>query len=108
LVASLGICALGVGLGACLPNFKETDPSKIAAGFGGTLNLVISLFLLIVLMGLLSGIWHLNHTGENYTNPSFTGTLFIIAGIASGSEIGLMAALIPMALGSQNLRSKEF
>ena len=108
LVASLGICALGVGLGACLPNFKETDPSKIAAGFGGTLNLVISLFLLILLMGLLSGIWHLNHTGENYVNPSFTGILFIIAGVASGSLIGLMAALIPMALGSQNLRSKEF
>jgi ABC-2 type transport system permease protein len=95
-------------LGACLPNFKETDPSKIAAGFGGTLNLVISLFLLILLMGLISGIWHMNHTGETYANPSFTGILFIIAGIASGSVIGLMAALIPMAMGSQNLRSKEF
>lgn len=108
LIASLAICALGVGLGACVPNFKETDPSKIAAGFGGTLNLVISLFLLIVLIALLSGIWHLNHSGDQYYAPSFNGTLFIVAGIATGSVIGLMAMLIPMSAGSHYLRSKEF
>jgi len=108
LIASLSLCALGVGLGSYFPNFKETDPSKIAAGFGGTLNLVISLFLLILLVGLISGIWHANHLGENYANPSPSGFLVILLGVVLGTIIGLLAALIPMAAGAQFLRSREF
>src|SRR5262249_17365341 len=42
-VLSAGLSGLSVGLGACMPNFRETDPSKIAVGFGGTLDLVASL-----------------------------------------------------------------
>ena len=38
-----GLSGLSVGLGAIVPNFRETDPSKIAVGFGGTLNLVAGL-----------------------------------------------------------------
>ena len=38
----LGLSSIAVGLGAMMPNFRETSPSKIAAGFGGTLNLVLS------------------------------------------------------------------
>src|SRR4029077_17349658 len=30
-----GLAGLSVGLGAAMPNFRETDPSKIAVGFGG-------------------------------------------------------------------------
>ena len=37
----LGLASIAVGFGAMMPNFRETSPSKIAAGFGGTLNLVL-------------------------------------------------------------------
>ena len=34
-----------------MPNLREESPSKIAAGFGGTLNLVVStLFILVVVL----------------------------------------------------------
>jgi len=34
-----------------MPNFREQSPSKIAAGFGGTLNLVLSaLYILMVVL----------------------------------------------------------
>jgi len=44
-VIALGLSAINVGLGAYLPNFKETDPSKIVVGFGGTVNMVVGLIV---------------------------------------------------------------
>jgi ABC-2 type transport system permease protein len=46
-----GLSGLAVGLGALMPDLREEAPSKIAAGFGGTLNLVLSaLFILILVL----------------------------------------------------------
>ncbi|HEY1378857.1 MAG TPA: hypothetical protein VGF55_18800, partial [Gemmataceae bacterium] len=42
-VVAVGLSGLSVGLGAVVPNFRETDPSRIAVGFGGTLNLISGL-----------------------------------------------------------------
>ena len=39
---STGLSAIAVGLGAKLPNLRESSPAKIAAGFGGTLTLILS------------------------------------------------------------------
>jgi ABC-2 type transport system permease protein len=42
---------LAVGLGARLPNLREISPARIAAGFGGTLTLILSaLFVLLVVL----------------------------------------------------------
>ena len=48
----LGLSSIAVGLGAMMPNFRETSPSKISAGFGGTLNLVLSALYIIVIVVL--------------------------------------------------------
>lgn len=57
----VGVCAglsgLSVGLGAIYPNFREDNPSKIVSGFGGTLNLVVSLFF-VTLVILLEALPH--------------------------------------------------
>ena len=42
LVLCLGLAGIAVGLGAWLPNLRDESPSRIAAGFGGTLALVLS------------------------------------------------------------------
>jgi len=53
-VVGFGLGALAVGLGAMYPSLEEDDPSRSAAGFGGTLNLVLSLgFVGVVLLGLV-------------------------------------------------------
>src|SRR5262249_1567893 len=57
-VLAAGLSGLSVGLGACMANFRETDPSKIAAGFGGTLNLVAGLLVLLLVLGLMAAPWH--------------------------------------------------
>ena len=47
----LGLASIAVGFGAMMPNFREKSPSKIAAGFGGTLNLVLSaLYIMVVVV----------------------------------------------------------
>ena len=45
LLLCVGLAGIAVGLGAKMPDLREESPSKIAAGFGGTLSLVISAVL---------------------------------------------------------------
>ena len=49
-VLCAGLSGISVGLGARLPNLRETDPSKIAVGFGGTLNLLVSLVYIFAIV----------------------------------------------------------
>ena len=42
IIITLTLNALATGLGALYPNFRETNPSKIVSGFGGTLTLILS------------------------------------------------------------------
>jgi ABC-2 type transport system permease protein len=49
------LSALAVGNGARFPNLRENSPSRIASGFGGTLNLVES-GLLILSVSFLNGV----------------------------------------------------
>jgi len=53
-VVSFGLSALAVGLGAIYPALEDDNPAKVAAGFAGTLNLVLSLgFVAYVLLALV-------------------------------------------------------
>lgn len=47
---SLGLSGMAVGLGARWPNLRETSPAKIAAGFGGTLTLILSALYVIAVV----------------------------------------------------------
>ncbi|MGH9677488.1 MAG: putative ABC transporter permease subunit, partial [Candidatus Acidiferrum sp.] len=118
-VLSAGLSGLSVGLGAWMPNFRETDPSKIAVGFGGTLNLVISLFFLISVVALMVLPWHV-YNGivagramvEGVTlqpvDYSPRTVAMIAAGILAGMAIGGAAVVIPMRMGIRSLRRMEF
>src|SRR5205823_13058241 len=53
-VLAFGLSGLSVGLGAMMPNFKETDPSKITVGVGGTINLIAGLLFLLLVVGLMA------------------------------------------------------
>ena len=53
----IGLCGVSVGMGARMPVFTERNPARIAGGFGGTVNLLISVGLVmasLVGMGILS------------------------------------------------------
>lgn len=104
-----GLSALAVGLGACLPNFRETDPSRIAVGFGGTLNLVVSLGYLMTVLLLINGPWHTIMAVRNQPEALHPAALvFIVLGVMFGCAVSALAVLAPLRLGLSAFRRMEF
>src|SRR5207244_4211664 len=84
-VLALGLSGLSVGLGACLPNFQESDPSKIAVGFGGTLNLVAGLIFLLVTIGLMALPWHVHAATSEAAGHEVGAFAWVVAiGVLAG------------------------
>ena len=108
-VLAAGLSGLSVGLGACMPNFRETDPSKIAVGFGGTLNLVVGLLYLLVILALMAVPWHgLALAAEEMAVPAWV-ELLVVGGCAClGLAVGVTAVVLPLHYGARNLRDMEF
>ncbi len=107
LVLAAGLSGLSVGMGAWLPNFRETDPSKIAVGFGGTLNLVVGLVFLLATMLLMVGPWHLLAAASPDTLEVGSYALVTVGQLA-GLALGATAIFIPLQVGVRKLRALEF
>jgi ABC-2 type transport system permease protein len=106
-VLAAGLSGLSVGIGAWMPNFRETDPSKIAIGFGGTLNLIASLLFLGLVIGLMTAPWHLVAAfGSRGWGDAPTG--WLAAGVVAGVLLGLAAVVVPLQVGARTLRRMEF
>jgi ABC-2 type transport system permease protein len=108
IVLALGLSGLSIGLGAAMPNFRETDPSKIAVGFGGTLNLIVSLLFLLVTVVLLTGPWHMRVAWENPQDGTSFSVLWPLASSALGLGVGAAAVFLPLRLGARSLQRMEF
>ncbi|HXG09426.1 MAG TPA: hypothetical protein VNK04_06525 [Gemmataceae bacterium] len=108
-VLAVGLSGLSVGLGACMPNFRESDPSKIAVGFGGTLNLVACVLFLLVVIGLMAAPWHLRAVAGDRAEPGPPGLSWpMLVGVLAGVGVGLLVAILPLRVGAQALRQMEF
>jgi len=116
----IGLAAMAVGFGARLPNLREPSPSKIAAGFGGTLNLVLSA-LYIMAVVLLTAVpcffwtetrWleHINPTGRIF----FGGTIglgtpgAVVLGVSLMLLLAAVATIVPLRIGIRAFRRLEF
>jgi ABC-2 type transport system permease protein len=108
LVLSTGLSGMSVGLGAMMPNFRETDPSKIAVGFGGTLNLVACLLFLILILTTLAAPWHLQMAAADGGESPLPAPGLVAVGAIAGLALGLLAVVVPLHLGIQALRRMEF
>ncbi len=105
----LAFSGMSVGLGACLPNFRESDPSKIAVGFGGTVNLVISLGLLGLVIALTAVPLNIVY-GRDPDGELLLAAVPWTAWGAMALGFGMAGAAIwlPMSAGIKNLRELEF
>ncbi len=108
LVLVLGLSGLSVGLGALLAEFRETNPSKIASGFGGTLNSIVGLLFLLVTFALISGPWHVMMMLDSATRLTAIGWSMIGAGVGAGLVVGAIALVVPLRVGIQSIRRREF
>jgi ABC-2 type transport system permease protein len=102
------ICAalsgMSVGLGAVYPNLKEDNPSKIVSGFGGTLNLILSLIYVVLVVAIEAVPCHL-YLSQHIGLPEMK--VWAVVGIAFILILTAVATVLPMRLGLRALRRME-
>lgn len=104
---SLGLSGLNVGLGAAMPNFKETDPSKIVVGFGGTVNMIVGLGFLVLVVGVAGGPVLLANL-RSVVNPAAGWPWWAFAGVPVAGLLTFYAVWQPLSAGARSLRNAEF
>jgi ABC-2 type transport system permease protein len=114
-VLCLGLSAISVGLGARLPNLRESDPSKIATGFGGTLNLLVSLVFIFSIVTALALPCHLYFAGSE--SSEVVGALalseerfqlWMTVSILASLVIGAVGTIVPVRIGIKAFQRMEF
>jgi ABC-2 type transport system permease protein len=109
----LGLASIAVGFGAMMPNFHETSPSKIAAGFGGTLNLVLSALYIMVVVVLTALPCHFyllagkGPWGSEFFSPQYL-KMWLIVGTGAAIIVGAIATVVPLQRGLRAFRQLEF
>jgi ABC-2 type transport system permease protein len=113
-VLCLGLSGISVGLGARLPNLKESDPSKIAAGFGGTLNLLVSLvfiFSIVIALALPCHLYFAGFESSELTTMVLSRERFrfwMTVAVVASLVIGAVGTIVPLRIGIRAFRRMEF
>jgi len=102
---SFAVCGLSTGLGAIFMNLEQRNPAAIVSGFGGTLNLVLSLGFMLIVILPFGFVFHLHNTGRIADAQLNSG--LVIAG-AWMVIVTLLATWIPLWAGARSLRHREF
>jgi len=100
----IGLCGLAIGLGARLPNFREDDVGRIASGVGGTVNLIASVCLVALGVGLFGGICLSLVRSGNLHEITLTSLSLFIALIC----LSLSTAVVSMTSGLRAFRTQQF
>jgi len=116
LLLCLGLCGIAVGLGAKMPNLHENSPPRIAAGFGGTLNLVIGAGYIVLVVMLTALPWHLHILARQPIAADYLATrpgllnwlrVWLWGGTLGGIVLAAVATIVPLRLGLRTFRSLE-
>lgn len=104
LATCIGLCGLAIGLGAKLPSFDQPNSSRIASGLGGTVNLIASVGLVVVSVGLFGAIcWFMLSGGSlNVLTGRCVGLFVLLILLSLGVGFG------SMQVGLRSFRRQEF
>ena len=113
----IGLSGIAVGLGAKLPELREEAPSRIAAGFGGTLTLVVSAVYIMIIVLLTALPCHFilvsknslfSGALQNLDNVEGTFRLWLFGGVGGSVVLGILATCVPLWMGIREFRRMEF
>lgn len=99
------VSGLSTGLGAIFLDLRRRNPSAIVSGFGGTLNLVMSLAFMLAVILPFAVVFHLHYVA------GLTGTPFARLLAGCGGWLILATALVvvlPLRLAAKSLAAREF
>jgi ABC-2 type transport system permease protein len=112
---SVGLSGIAVGLGAKLPNLREQSPSRIAAGFGGTLNLVISTLYIVMIVLLTALPCHFYFAINGYASLMASHVrwewyfyVWLTAGTVVSVLLAGLATVAPLRMGFRAFLELEF
>jgi ABC-2 type transport system permease protein len=108
LMLAFGLSGLSVGISAWLPNFPETDASKIVLGFGGTVNMLACLGYLVVIIGVACGPYHGAAAASAFESSGSSASIWAFAGLPVAAITAAAATLLPLRIGARHLRGMEF
>ncbi len=96
-----------------MPNLRDDSPSRIAAGFGGTLNLVISTAYIAAVVLLTAVPCHFYLAAAEGLNFPVHVTQerlwnWLLLGNAASVVLGVVATATPLAIGFKSFRELEF
>jgi len=105
LAMAVGIAGLSTGLGAVFLDLRQPNPAAIVSGFGGTLNLVLSLVFMfgaILPYGFVFHQAYLRHIADGALHRALLyASLWLVLW-------SLTAAAVPLAAGRRSLRNREY
>ena len=104
-IMSFGLTSLSVGLGAISPDFKEDNPAKIANGFGGTMNVVLSLIYTGIVISFELFPVYLDAIGKRAL--SSWPWKYAIPYVAAFLLVNLLTIVAPMKIGLHRWRRME-
>ena len=113
-ILCFGLSGISVGLGARLPNLREEDPSKIASGFGGTLNLLVSLVFILLVVAALALPSQLYFVRIQQNDLPFVQVpvpslkSWLMGSIAISLVLGLIATVVPLRMGIKAFQNMEY
>ena len=102
---------MSVGMGAVFPSLREPNPSKIVSGFGGTLTLIISISMVMLMVAVEAFVCHRYLVMQNGFDPaspagqSFRSIMWAV--VAVNATVCGLAAYVPMRLGARALNRLE-
>jgi ABC-2 type transport system permease protein len=102
---SISVSALATGLGAVFVDLKQPNPVAVISGFGGTMNLVLSLGLMLASIFPYALIWHWHLIGRLGTTQFIRGNLAATIWLLA---LTLVTTLLPLWLGSRSLKRREY
>jgi len=103
LIMTLGICSLGVGIGALHPRFTVDNPAKIPTGIGGVIFMIVSMgFVIVFLLASFYPTFILFRLPLRLHNP-VSRPFWLAVSLAVLTLLGAGAAWLPMFLGRRKL-----
>jgi ABC-2 type transport system permease protein len=108
-VATFGIVALAIGLGALYPNFRSQSIAQVSTGFGGLMYMIYSVGFITLLLVLEAGPVYLifmAHEG-NSPIPPFQW-FFILLSFMAVLFVASVAVYKPMKMGVNALEQDDY
>jgi ABC-2 type transport system permease protein len=107
LLMSISLTSLAVGMGAIFPRFEERNPGKIASSMGGMVATILSLVyvgFMVIIAALPAHRYSLHKMDPAMPFPMFEVSL------AMGLMLllNLTAIIIPLRLGLQSLKKRDY